>query len=530
MKKVLGIGIICVALVIIGLMVGCGSSGTTAAATTTTTAASATTTTTTTSTTSTTAVTGSIATISGSIYSGSVGSTPQVSASGVKSQAIAYAAVPSYTVVAVGKDTGTVTFADTPTDSNGNFSINPPTGEGFYLEILDANLNLVAPVAFGTSNGMPVMAIEATGTAAATVDLGQIVFDSTKGAAATTDEVTAYLTLDATVEAKSGETFVPKGADNFGKGTVAETSATNNLLIADIDGDGLPNIFDADNDGDGIVDEFDLTGTKEVLTAANSKIEKSYAFTNLKVPHMHHKPGQNDHYQNSYHIYFFLTLGIVPKSGHTISSARLISGPAWVDRAVISAGTSQSAQWRTETPAYSMDIANGSAFKSLSQVIPSGEAAITAGQALRFHVEFSDGTSEEVVKMINFVFTDIPLATQFSFDGTTWTSPEVGKAGSLGNATSKEVHLRWNRPIDENGNDIIGAQYTWEYSPNLQGLMSELEIIPAGDDDGTAPYLSGSYNFSSLISDEATSIGINICIRTDNNDNASHNLQFDTNW
>jgi hypothetical protein len=222
--------------------------------------------------------------ISGTLNSGTVASAARISAAGLRTQATAYAAIADDTMVAVSKDTGMIYFPTGETDAAGSFTIpDLPAGESFYLAVLDSGKKLSAPVAFGESGGGAAMAVA---PGASDLALGSIVYDSSKDVAAPATPPTSVLDPASTVEAKAGETLVPKGAGTYGKGAEAVFSGAYSSAVADGDKDGLPNPLDADNNGDGIIDEFDGLCTMETLSGASTKLNFSFIFTNLHVQFM----------------------------------------------------------------------------------------------------------------------------------------------------------------------------------------------------------------------------------------------------
>lgn len=534
------------------LITSCGSSGTAtttttcASTTSTTTTNTSTTTTSTTSTTSTTIAPGSVVSINGSLNAGTM-SISSVLTSGIKTLAIAYSAIPNYAVAAVSKNTGMTYFASAETDSLGNFSIpNLPAGEKFYLEILNADNKLVAPVAFGTIGGDIIPAV-APGNA--DLNLGQIVYESAKNTAAPSIEPTSKLDPNSSVEAKGGETLVPKGAGNFGKGTEPEIGAgTYNSADIDGDKDGLPNMFDADNDGDLRVDEFDGLSTMEMTASASTKIEYSFIFTNLHVQFMDTLNWTN---RCSVDTTFWLTIGIQPKAGNTISSAYIKSAPSWVQNARVGMARTQfddptdynsyvDQLWSTTSPhAYKLwKVASENIYATfMYNVIPSVE--VKAGDTIVFTVNFNDGTSEEVTKMVNYTFSDIPKLKQYKFGSAAWSADIPDSyysdyhSTNIDNATTTEVALRWYVPKDESGNMISGESFYWEIfcdqgamSPRMYSTSLDLTSVTISDEVAEA-----SVDLTNYITTESFGkLSILIGIKNRTGDNASQTASFTRTW
>lgn len=495
-----------VALTIAALVIGCGQQGSQTASATTTILPS-----------------GATVSISGILKSGLL-TGAAVSAAGVRAQATAFSAVPDYSIAAVSKDTGNVYFASSATDASGNFTIpDLPAGESYYMEVLDSSCKLAAPVAFGTAGGKAVMAIE-TGDSSS-IALGDIAYDSNKGAAAPTVAQTALLDPAAAVETKSGETLVPKGAENFGKGSETEISSGAYLPnTVDGDKDGLPNILDADNNGDLVVDELDGMFTAEVLAIAPSNFF-SYAFCNLKVDYNNRTSYKTDYRE------FDLAVGVTPnnKGGtarKTISSVKVIDGPAWISKATVSAtGTSADGHlWSASS--YNIPKRSGMDAYEVHLQGLKPVADVNTGDALKFNVAYTDGTSEESLKMINFVFTDIPQVQAIKIGSSPWREQPLTFPTA---ANSSEVRVRWLRPKDESGSEIIGGRYTFEYN-SLTGGAIETTVITR--DAGTLASLEATVDFKALPNADITSnMLIGVCIRSVANDNAAENIWFNRqNW
>ncbi len=491
--------------------VGCGTSGTSA---TTTTAAAATTTTSTTTTT----VAGGISSISGTLSTGSI-SSAGINASGLKTQAVAFAALPNYTVTAVGKNTGQAYFS-AATESDGSFTISDlPSQEAFYLQILNSSNQLAAPVAFGATSGGAAMSIAASSAATAAVDLGAIVYDSTKDSAAPSTAPTDYLDATSTVEAKTGETLVPKGAGNFGKGSGPQFSGTYDSTNVDGDGDGLPNIVDADNDGNGVLDEFDGLATMETLAASTSKIGYSAMWTNLKVPY-----GQaaSDVYNTP--TGFWVIIAMHPASGQTISSASLESGPSWVHNAKIHG---QNYTWQSVDYALE-DTPGDDRFQVTlggAQIAPG--SIIKAGDTLIFHVVFTDGTSEKIAKMINFAIEEVPYVKgyysgQYSSDSDFLTQGLDDQMHNVFDNTTIDnavFSLKWQKVTDESGAYVEGATYAWEVGEGNY-------VTPTVTTETGSAYVYGYANLESEVLATAESFSCCIAITSDLNDNATQNAAY----
>lgn len=478
------------------------------------------TTTTTTGTTTTTSA-GGLVSIAGTLNTGTVHQSSIRAKSGAKILSTAYAAQSDYSVVAVAKSTGSIYFPDSKTSTTGAFTIsNLPSGESYYLEILDSSNKLVASVAFGTSGSSAVMAI--TPEAQTSINLGQVNYDSTKAAAAPSTEPTAYLdtSSDTKVAPATGETLVPKGAGNFGKGSATQMSGYTSTKI-DGDKDGLPNYFDADNNGDLIPDEFDGLYSMEALTATPLNFF-DYAFTNLKVDHDQRTTFKTDY--ATFSIAIGVTANAKGGSTKTISSVKVVDGPNWMSKAKDISGALWSASNYavplTQTGIYEVQLGSSS-IKPLTDV--------NAGDTLKFRVTYTDGTTEESIKMINFVFTDIPRALAYKVGNEANWHTVTDAQGPIATATTSEVTIRWSRPSDEAGAPINSGRYTWEYN-NSSGGASEVEVIAL--DPGTGTSLEATKNMINLPDFQIVSnrFLVGVCIRSKANDNSAENVYFTKGW
>jgi hypothetical protein len=393
-----------------------------------------------------------------------------------------------------------------------------PATDSYYIEILDDSKRLAAPVAFGVTNEGAAMAVA---PGAADLSLGSVVYESAKGAAApVTAPSDTKLDAGSTVEAKSGETLVPKGAGSYGKGSEAEYSGSYDITVMDGDKDGIPNFFDADNNGDGVIDELDGLYTAESFILGTPPDVYVYAFTNLKVDY-----SQRDTFQTDYNT-FSLAIGLVPNkmtSAKTVASVEVTDGPAWINSAKL-AGTST--LW--SAIGHYLPPRDANAYEvQLNQIKPLTD--VNAGDTLTYKVIYTDGSSEEVVKMLNFVFTDIPRLTYYKVANGGWLPAPASLPTSI---SSSEISLIWTRPKDEDGHEIIGGRYTWEYNA-IGGGAQETTIITR-DADASATSLEGSCNLidlpNILIQDNPGTNLVGICIRSVANDNSAENLWFLKGW
>lgn len=404
--------------------------------------------------------------ISGTLYSGAV-RTSAISAAGVKSLASADSPISSYSVVAVGTADKKIYFPDADTDSSGSFKISSlPSGESFYLEILNDKNKLVAPVAFGTHSGSLIMAVSSESKSS--LDLGQVVYESSKGTAIPTVEPTAYLDDDSTARSKSGSSLLPVGAGSLGRGDEAAFSGT---LVdkVDEDTDGLPDVVDIDDDGDRIVDGLDSTprrsGAVEIEVAGVSNVN---AFSNLALQYENYPTYQSGTPNNTPinpAVSTTLAIEIVMDSGISpdlFSDVRIVEGPAWIDTAAISGTNTPSLQgtlwknnnYKLERESDRWDI----------HVIPN--ATPEAGDILKFRAtNASTGAEEYFITTLTFIFTDIPRLISYTDSvGTKEGAANLNLSIYQGNSnkfnySGTYVTFTWTLPKDDLGNPITGMNY-----------------------------------------------------------------------
>jgi hypothetical protein len=442
-------------------------------------------------------------TISGNLYSGTV----RASAAGVRAMADADSPIADYTVVAVGTKDGKIYFPDAKTKTaDGSFSISVPSGESFYLEVIDDKKKFVAPVSFGVSADKVVMAV--TPETSATIDLGKIVYESAKGAAVPTAELgAALLDESSTARKKSSDAFVPVGAGILGRGTGEAFYSGILKDKIDEDDDGLPDVVDVDDDGDGKVDGLDpsprLGGRVEVkLTGLNN----TNAFSNLALPYENYPTYQGGSLntapidvatQTNLAIEIVMSPGTDPA---TFSDVRVVEGPAWIETAKIASDSPPdkvNTLWKDSGNAL---------YKSTDRwqvhVTPNGTPE--AGDVLKFRVTTSSG-SEEFIATLTYVFKDIPRLVAYSYtDGANLVTKEsadlnlnIYQAGVGGTANvfgykGSEVTFIFTAPKDDGGSYITGMNYY------LDGIVYNGTSLPGTSKSITPIVVTGYPDFGTV--------------------------------
>ncbi len=411
-----------------------------------------------------------------------------------------YSPISSYKVVAVGTTSNKVYFADSATDVGGNFTIsNLPSGESFMLEIIDNNNKFVAPIAMGNTTTEVVMAVtpEANG---GPIDLGQVVYQSSKGIAVPTLEVSASeLDYNSTAKVKNGETFVPVGAGNLGRGT--GEALYSGTLADKIDGDldGLPDVVDIDDDGDGAVDGNDSTprrtGVQETSGVAISSFFANLAKSYLAYP---------SYIDSTFNIAAIDLPTSITLAVHTslvegyspsyFSAVEIVEGPPWLSSSIIStadasaySGYPQDGRlWSDENYKLYEGTENWGVW-----IIPNGTPE--AGDVFKFKTtNASTGTEEYSLATLTYVFSDIPRLVAYSDSAGT----KEGNALSLATYEANEnkftytgdmISLTWLPPQDDQGNPLTNLQW-WS------GSLSYFDV------DGTQLGQMGQQHFTPTIS------------------------------
>lgn len=442
------------------LAVGCGQ-----------TSSPATTTTTSTSTTSTTIAPAGNVTIRGSIYSGTIRTSAlKAKASGIKIMAEPDAPITSVQVVAVGT-IDNKTYFSSKTDSSGNFTIpNLPSSESYYLELIDSNKKFAAPVAFGSTADSKVIMGITPEAGSNSINLGQIVYESGKGAAVPTKEVASgELDNNSTAKQKLGESFVPVGTGlNLGRGT-GEAKFDGTLKDkVDEDNDGIPDVIDIDDNGNGTVDGLDqnprLAGRVEVKVA---NVDHANAFSNLPLQYENYptyingslNPNAIDIGTNTN-----LAIEVIMPSGTlptVFSSIKVIEGPAWIDTAKLSSDCPPEkvgTLWKDSN--YTL---YSSTDRWTVHVTPHGTPE--AGDIIKFMTTDPTGATQEFISTLTYIFKDVPKLVGYALTGGTLTTREgaawldlsVYQANS--NTLTYEgnsIMFIWIAPKDDLGNYITG--------------------------------------------------------------------------
>ena len=497
-------------------MVGCGQQE--AATTTTTTAAGATTTTSTTATTAvgattTTATTSTTVasetfTLSATLLSGSIGGAG-VMAAGVK----AYAAVPDYKVVVIDNASGKTYHGST--DAEGNIEIEDiPTGSSYEVSIIDSDSQYFGPVVMLGDSLSPEVIMGVTPSS--DLDFGQIVLDATeKFAQPATPPASSVINYDDIAEAEAGK---PKGAGNTGK--TENTGVDNRGFGADIDKDGIPNLFDADEDNDGT--RNGVASVPRSATVNSNTVESVQISSNIWADHGTTVSAEN---------LIAMRLHVIPIEGQEdeIASVQCTSVPSSIQNVATvrwAGSLGNPTNYPTENSLWS--DADYNLFKTTTMpeeqwiVSVCPKAIMEVGDVFTIRVTYTGGGYEDFFINTSYVLTD--WARILSYNGTTISTSSLiasafhasqvfqasgiitpeGTPGTSKNPITFEadsLEIVINKPFDEDGNVLEGLNYsissaTSEYA----GPPEDRFLVPSAGNTIPVPDITGATSLSATVS------------------------------
>lgn len=369
-----------------------------------------------------------------------------------------------YTIVAQSDETGEV--YRTQTDAAGEFElVIPPeeVGHSFVVTILGPDGRAVGPVVVDT---------DTTGQEGVTglkmsraADLGSIDLPEDPGKTPVTpgpDSDTEEL-ADPTIATRLTDGGAPLGVACVGKGAEAGTTATRTTGAVDADRDGLIDLFDADDDGDGVMDDLDKG---DDWTGVPRDIHVSF-FMNLKVgaeDALTYYAGTGAEIADALGRQTVITFEVMtePHATRAITRAYLreTPGPAYLPEATLLQGGPSATRWRDTGYAFTRESDRFDAF-----VVP--HTVMNAGDTFTLVVEFDDGSSVELARMINYVFKSIPALVQYGAPGALnlfdITDPAAnGRPNApLRFDASGDLVLVFRPPPDETGAPITGTAYAF---------------------------------------------------------------------
>ncbi len=382
-------------------------------------------------------------------------------------------------IYAMAKSTHKVYYAKV--NSDGSFSLSVEQNGSYILTLVRADSRVAGVLSPGALGNDTVVTGIKTGASSA-VDIGLLVLDETKGVAAAASELSAAMDSSLKARAASGKVV---GQGNLGKGTEAKLRAGNsvNAQSPDQDEDGLVDALDADADGDGVVDEIQ-SGELAVTKSGKSSVcvKNVSVLMSLKIA-----------YENSNTFDtkkdMVVALEVTPADSACaadISKVEVLNGPTFLATATVSASASgyvgaypaAGTLW-TNVSVGSYDMVSMTPSSDTTPhwiiwLVPNG--AVTAGDSFHFKVTYKSSHEEHFVKMLDYVFTDIPRL--LTYNGNAAPAPMAGGSGSSANAAavgSGDLTLTWSRPKDETGAEVSALVYVFtvhSFSSNGTEVLS----------------------------------------------------------
>ena len=368
-----------------------------------------------------------------------------------------------YTVIAQSDATGTLYRGETNAD--GDFKIEIPddeAGHSFVVTILGPDGRAVGPILIEQKGdqGVTGLALEKE------AKFGTIELPA--------DPATAPILMgadgdadgqaDPALFARLNADGAPLGLAHFGKGEDAQAAGAVESTV-DGDKDGLIDILDADDDGDGIVDDFD---TESDASSKPSDYRVNF-FMNLKI----NAENASTYYDGAATdvvsrlatdtVITFEVL-IEPSATRAITDAHLLEtpGPAYLPIATKQNSPSGTGLWKDFGYAFDERSDRWDAF-----AVPNEE--MQAGDTFTLEVSFSDGTTEQYSRMINYVFKNIPKLMQYGTSGSL-TAFDVNSTSINGTSsqpilidTTQDLVLVFEPPPDETGAPIESMDYSFQF-------------------------------------------------------------------
>ncbi len=394
----------------------------------------------------------------------------------------------TYTVVAQSAETMEI-YRGT-TDADGNFQIDLPTDEQdslVLLTILTPEGKPAGPIVFDADAEHGFTGLDLSRD----VSVGQVQIPENPAMEPILpgDDADAGDVVADDVFARLDDNGVPVGVGTYGKGEDAAGDVTTNPRQAcDADQDGLPDGFDADNDGDGVVDDFDANGGDP----DNGDGIRLNFFMNLKIgteKSATYYDGSSDEIASALQEDIVITLEVIDEAddGVSITGVRCVpeSSPAYLATADVNmesgGGGLLRQPWSESDYAFADFGDRWQAF-----IIPN--ATIEAGDTFTIEVSFSDDTTKQYSRMVNYVFRNIPRLIQFGADGA--LNDYVDQQPIEFDGT-QDLVLVFEPPPDETGALLTGMSYQFEMFYLASGDGSQVEDV-----DFTATWPAPPANFS----------------------------------
>ena len=360
-------------------------------------------------------------------------------------------------VVAVSEATGQAYRGTAAAD--GSFEIALPeseNGSSFVLTILGPDGKPLGPVLLGTANGAGLTGLHPQGE----LNLGSLAIPANLGdGPIMVDGPLPEGTVDNGLQTRVGDNGVPVGVNSFGKGDEALNGQPGPEGL-DSDQDGLVDLFDADDDGNGRVDDFETGAQSWALP--NGEPARANFFTNLKIPvedaevYYHGTPDMIDGALATQTVITFECVN-EPAATKTITGAHLVSSPApsyLPLTSILGTGT----LWSESGYAFNPRSDRYDAF-----ITPN--AVLEAGDTFTVEVAFSDGTTAQYSRMLNYILKNIPRLVKYG-PPDALLAYDPGSPANFGTGNNpvafdptQDLVLEFQPPVDEAGAILEGFTY-----------------------------------------------------------------------
>ncbi len=401
-------------------------------------------------------------------------STSSLSTSSLQTQALS-----DYSWVLQNKGSLRVYFGDFASDGSTSGTIETASNSGynnFSGAILDADLNVVAPIVFSTSGGIQTTGADLNGD----ISNLTLTLNTSTHTATATGSIDTDLSSDSTSYTRVDSSSIPVSYGNAGKGSAARTSSPGSSSLLDSDHDGLINIFDTDNDGNGKVDNADATAGAE-NTGFSSTIASAILFDNLKIDYTNsaNYTVTNDTVLTveftPYDASKISSIIIYRRNSHYNDCTTTINATGFTALETYPAiGTTWTS---TGYKLYKMTNLSGSTVWTV--FLTPNNNSFTAGDKMLAKVTLTSGGVEYYWLNLNFKYQTIVA------DTTTWNH---GGAGSQSNPylildTGGRV-FSWTAPKDETGADLTGVVYSLElfYYNSAGTQVGSRQTVAVGTD------------------------------------------------
>ncbi|MFN0136121.1 MAG: hypothetical protein ACKVS9_08405, partial [Phycisphaerae bacterium] len=373
------------------------------------------------------------------------------------------------------------------TDTQNTYTGSTDADGLFYMFIPESELGSTFVVTFVNPDGNPmgttVFEDNGDGTGKTGVELngeawlGTVVIPETPGSGpvkpgddANFDEAP----ISDGIETRLNADGAPIGAGNVGKGDDSlGGGGGGDKQNIDADQDGMVDFFDADDNGDGTIDDLDPTHTGKDKFEDDLGL-RFFAFMNLKIGDAdagYYFGGDVPNIEKSLKEDTVITFDLTYDGrGSDIASVRVLPAPApvYLTAATLFDGSTWSSK------GYELNSTTKGHYEQF--VIPNN--FVNAGDTFLLEVTFADGNAVVLPRMLNFVFKSIPKLNVYGTPAAPTTAAIAGE--NLFDGTQPLV-LKWNPPVDERGNLLVGFDYrfeiffrdmSWQQINNIDGALT----------------------------------------------------------